>query len=360
MVGAKKTTLSLAGDRPAWAPMSSAPVVGLRMIGRETTIDVPPGPWTLGTRADQDVVIDDPTVSSQHCAFAWRDGDLWVRDVGSKNGTFVNGAKVSDARLIDGSVLVVGRTTLVAFAESSRGRRSREELLDGKDPKFRIAVDTAIDAAMSGRPVVVVGEDGSGRERLARTIHEIAVGTHLPFVRIGLRPGGVIEAPPEADAPAGTVFVEELAHLPTALYGRIVGLMRRGHIEVEQGQVQGRLQVVVSSSAPLWPSALPDDALQVTLPSLRERGDDVMVLLDRFARDEFGHAGGRRAFGREVLAAIRAYPWPGNVSELKRAIVHLAAICKYGSVRAAADALDMSKSALSDWLYRRGIPTPRK
>ena len=40
-----------------------------------------------------------------------------------------------------------------------------------------------------------------------------------------------------------------------------------------------------------------------------------MLLLDRFARDEFGHAGGRRAFGREVLTALRPYPWPGNVSE---------------------------------------------
>jgi len=359
MVGARKTTLSLAGDRPAWAPTSNAPVVGLRKIGEDSTIDVPARGWSLGTRADQDLIIDDPTVSSQHCAFTWRDGELWVRDVGSKNGTFVNGAKVSDARVIDGSVVVVGRTTFIAFAETSRHRHSREELLDGKDPKFRIAVDTAIDAAMSGRTVVAIGEAGSGRERLARAIHETVVGTHLPFVRIGLRASGVVDAA-AVDPPAGTVFVEELAQQPTTVYGRIVSLMRRGRLEIEHGSLQGRLQVVVSSSTPLWPSSLPDDALQVTLPPLRERGEDLMVLLDRFAAAEFGHAGGRRALGREVLTALRAYSWPGNVSELKDAIVRLAAICKHGSVRAAADARGVSKSALSDWLYRRGIPTPSK
>ena len=117
---------------------------------------------------------------------------------------------------------------------------------------------------------------------------------------------------------------------------------------------------MAGATIPHWPSSLPDNTLQVTLPPLRERGEDVMVLLDRFAKDALGHAGGRRAFGREVLTAVRAYSWPGNISELKGAVVRLAAICKHGSVRAAGEALGMSKSALTEWLYRRNIPTPPK
>lgn len=359
MAAAKHSTLSILGERPAWAPTSIAPVAGLRMIGRDFVFETPRAPWTLGTAAGHELTVDDPTVSSSHCLFEWRGAELWVIDGESKNGTFVNGSKIGEARLIDGSVLVVGRTTFVAFAESSRGRRSREEILDGRDAQFRIAVDTAIDAAIEGRTVVAVGEQGSGREALARAIHEVAVGPHLPFVRLALGGAGV-EGAHALDAPVGTIFVHELGNLPVPVYGRIVELMRRGAPSLEHPAIpSGRLQIVVSASAPLWPSSVPDDTLQVALPPLRARGDDVLLLMDRFAREELGHAGARRAFGKEVLAALRAYQWPGNVAELREAVSRLAAIAKYRSVRAAAEALGVSKSALSDWLYRRGIPTPK-
>ncbi len=352
--GAKPSTLSITGERPAWAPVSDAPVVGLRQVGASLWFAVPEGrTFTLGTADHHDVRLADQTVSSTHCLFDYKGRELWVEDTSSKNGTYVNGVKTTRARLIDGSILVVGQSTFVAFAEASRSRRGRDEQLDGRDPRFRIAVDAAIEAAMRGDTLVLVGEAGSGRHALARAVHEVAIGPHLPFVRLRL---GADAAKHTAtlDTIVGTLFVEELSTLPTTLYRRIVGLMS-GSVDLAPGGQRGRLQIVVSAHAPLWQAHVPERSTQIDMPPLRDRGEDLVVLLDRFASEFLGP--GHAPPSRETVAALRRYSWPGNVGELKEAMRRLAAIVKHRSQRAAGDALGLTKSAVGDWLKRRGLPT---
>jgi transcriptional regulator of acetoin/glycerol metabolism len=341
----KRSTISITGERPAWAPTSDAPVVGLRVVGRDDVYPVPPRSFTIGTAEGHDVRLPDGTVSKDHCLCEWRARELWAVDLTSKNGTYVNGVKTKEARVVDGSVIVVGQTTLVAFAETSRSRRGRDEVVDGADPKYRIAVDLAIDGAMRGASVVLVGEPGTGRATVARAIHEIVTGPQLPFIHLRLGPEHAVEGASGLDAVAGTLFVEELGRLPQTLYRRVVALMSAG-VTIEAHDRKARLQVVVSSVHRLWPRSTPDEIVQVALPPLRERGDDVLLLVDRFARAFLDTD--RRAFTVDVLTAIRRYPWPRNLDELREAVERLAAIVKHGNVRDAAKALGTSKSALTD------------
>lgn len=343
--------MSIGEERPAWLPRAELQVVGFRIVGTETVFEIPSGRgFSLGTSETHDVTLPDATVSSSHCIFEWRGRELWLQDLKSKNGTYVNGVKTERARVVDGTVLLVGRTTLVAFAEESRHRKSRDELLEGRDPKFRIAVDAALGAAMRGEPVVIVGETGVGRSALARAIHEVAVGPHLPFMHVKAE-GRATEI---EEAKLGTVYVDGIDEQSEPQQTYLLSIFRASLLL--HGATGGIHFVLGVEREPLF---VIDGATIVHLPPLRERGDDVLLLVDLFAKAHFGHDADRHVFSDETIEGLRRYAWPGNVAELKEAVERLATITKHGTVRAAAEATGLSKSALTDWLYRRKIPVGR-
>src|SRR5690349_12679947 len=77
---------------------------------------------TIGKDASSDLVVDDPCVSRRHCVLEWRGTALYVRDLGSRNGTFVDDRRIDCAELTPGAVLVVGSTRLVALGASRPSR----------------------------------------------------------------------------------------------------------------------------------------------------------------------------------------------------------------------------------------------
>ena len=99
-------------------------------------------------------------------------GALVVRDRGSRNGTQIDGNLVEGAELRVGSYLTLGRTTLVAIAAPNADRSSAIALLRGHDPVFRATVDQALRAAQTDCNVLIVGETGTGKDLLARVVHE--------------------------------------------------------------------------------------------------------------------------------------------------------------------------------------------
>src|SRR5687768_11786415 len=78
-------------------------------------IPLGPNPMTVGTARDADIVVRDETVSSRHCELVVRDGGVAVRDLGSKNGTFVGGARVRDAWGTEGTMIIIGQTTIACL-----------------------------------------------------------------------------------------------------------------------------------------------------------------------------------------------------------------------------------------------------
>src|SRR6185369_14608179 len=73
-------------------------------------------PLTLGTTSSADIVICDPTVSSRHCEIFSMDGGVIVRDLGSRNGTYVGGARIREAWGQEGMTVVVGQTSVVCHS----------------------------------------------------------------------------------------------------------------------------------------------------------------------------------------------------------------------------------------------------
>jgi len=209
-------------------------------------------------------------------------------------------------------------------------------------------------AAASDAPVLVVGETGTGKELVARAIHDHSARAKEPFVAVNLaaltptlleselmghekgaftgaaaRRAGRFEL-----AAAGTLFLDEIGDLDAALQTKLLRVLQDGRYERVGGTetLTSRARVVAATNKPVRPgepgATLREDlyyrlgVVEVELPPLRARRSDIPLLLT--------HAIGRtkaRAVSEEAMQRLVAYDWPGNVRELFHVVERAAVMC---------------------------------
>ncbi len=217
--------------------------------------------------------------------------------------------------------------------------------LVGRSPALTRALATADRCAQTDLAVLIQGESGTGKELLARRIHARSDRSRRPFVAVncGAIPETLIEAELFGSAKGaytgadrdrrglieaaehGTLFLDEVGELSTLAQVRLLRFLQERVIRRvgETRERQMDVRVIAATHQELRDGDFRDDlyyrlaVLPLTLPPLRERGDDLLVLLGRFLADS------ARRLGRptpsvtgEALAVLRAWPWPGNVREL--------------------------------------------
>jgi DNA-binding NtrC family response regulator len=209
-------------------------------------------------------------------------------------------------------------------------------------------------AAASDAPVLVVGETGTGKELVARAIHDHSARAKEPFVAVNLAAltsslleselmghekgaftGAVVRKSGRIElAGAGTLFLDEIGDLDTALQTKLLRVLQDGRYERVGGTetLTNRARVVAATNKPVRPGApgatLREDlyyrlaVVEVELPPLRARRSDIPLLLT--------HALGRtkaRAVSEEAMAHLLRYAWPGNVRELFHVVERAAVMC---------------------------------
>ncbi|HEX7327555.1 MAG TPA: sigma-54 dependent transcriptional regulator [Casimicrobiaceae bacterium] len=200
--------------------------------------------------------------------------------------------------------------------------------------------------------VLITGESGSGKELVARTIHERSTRSGGPFVAIncGAISPNLIEAElfghergafTGADrqrrgcferAAGGTLFLDEITEMTPDLQVRLLRVLETGRFARVGGEQELRSDVRVLAATNRDPVAavhegtLREDLLYrlavfpVSVPPLRERGDDVALLARAFLDAHNAGAGTRKRFAPAALDALARHAWPGNVRELKNAV----------------------------------------
>jgi transcriptional regulator with PAS, ATPase and Fis domain len=315
--------------------------------------------WMIGSDPACDLALDDPFVSRRHCLLERRaSGTVMIKDQHSRNGTFLDGHPIEVSELRVGAYLAVGRTTMVAVASATGGERRRalEQMLTA-DPVLRKSVDQGVRAAQTDCSVLIVGETGTGKDLLARVVHEASRRKNGPFIAVncgaipreliaselfGHERGSFTGASEATDgffvaAQDGTLFLDELGELPIELQPNLLRALEQKKIRRVGGSYERTVDVrIVAATNRTEGLGTESGRLRVdlyhrlatvvlVLPPLRDRRGDVKLLVDGMLEEleaEYGH----KRVTTEAWSALAAYGWPGNVRELRGAVARAVAL----------------------------------
>jgi two-component system, NtrC family, response regulator AtoC len=232
-------------------------------------------------------------------------------------------------------------------------RLGRFGTLVGSSHRMQTVYDLVAKVAPTDVPVLVIGETGTGKELVAETLHAMSRRRERPFVPVncGAIAPGIIESElfghergsfTGADrthrgyfekADGGTLFLDEITEMPAELQVKLLRVLETGAVERVGGGAAVRVDVRVVAATNRRPEqAVADGRLRedlfyrlnvfpVSLPPLRERGDDVVLLAEDFlAALNREQEAPPKAFTRGALARLRAHSWPGNVRELRNVV----------------------------------------
>jgi hypothetical protein len=141
----------------------------------------------VGRSPDADVVVDDDTASRIHCEITWEDDAFVLRDLGSRNGTWLNGMRVREIYLSRETQIGVGATTLSfslvsAIGETRLHPHTRFGRLIGESEVMRAVFARLVQVAARDTTVLLEGESGTGKELAAEAIHEASSRSGGPFI----------------------------------------------------------------------------------------------------------------------------------------------------------------------------------
>jgi transcriptional regulator with GAF, ATPase, and Fis domain len=309
---------------------------------------------SIGTADGCDLELTDPAVSRHHCALRAGERGLEVRDLGSRNGTFVGGVEVVRAFVHTASRLIVGHTEIavrILDSEIEQPLASTDRLagLVGASPAMRRIYPVIEQCARSATTVLVRGETGTGKELVAEAIHELSDRRTKQFVVVdcgalsaelaeselfGHVRGAFTGADAERagafeQADGGTIFLDEIGELPLGLQAILLRALENRTIKrVGAGAAFHAVDVRVVAASHRDLRALVNDkrfradlyyrldVAHVDVPPLRDRDGDVPLLAAVFWRMYRPD----RAPPEQLLARLASQAWPGNVRELRNAV----------------------------------------
>jgi len=218
-------------------------------------------------------------------------------------------------------------------------------------PRMRHAMELAEAAARTDVPVLVVGETGTGKELLARLIHRSSARAAQPFLAIncGALPRELVESElfgyrkgaftgAQQDRPGlftagsgGTLLLDEISEMPAEMQVKLLRALQEGKVRplgaMQEIAVNVRIIAATNRSTPVSLSgALRQDLyfrlarITIELPPLRERREDLALLLNQFLNLYSKKYGYRPAFHSDALELLSEYPFPGNVRELENLV----------------------------------------
>jgi two-component system, NtrC family, response regulator GlrR len=325
------------------------------------------GRMTLGSAPGAQLRVADREVSRLHAELEPTDRGTWIRDLGSRNGTRVENLQVSAALLPDGASIRLGGTDLVLRypPEPSPIELWPEQRfggLIGASPPMREVFAQMARVAQSDAPVLILGETGTGKELVARAIHDESTRASGPFVIVDCAAlaGSLIEgelfghtrgaftgavaarAGSFEAAHGGTIFLDEIGELPVALQPKLLRVLESRTVK-RLGESDHRpidVRLVAATHRDLRrmvnAGAFREDlyfriaVLPIVLPPLRARPSDVPLLFRHFLA-------GRQPVEPVSDHELAQMPWLGNVRELRNFVERA---CAMG----ARDALDAGRT----------------
>ncbi|WP_394848409.1 sigma 54-interacting transcriptional regulator [Pendulispora brunnea] len=347
-------TRGMSAPAHAAGPPLGAEIHVLGGPGSPTVFKLSSGSCRAGSGAGCDIVINEPTVSRAHVELTLRTEGVEVHDLGSTNGTFYLGQRVQRMVLSLGARIQIGLVTLVLDAD----REQLEHVLQHSDTSYRGLLGASapmrrlfgmlarLEASLT--PVIIEGEPGTGKEAIARALHDGSSVSSGPLITINCAalprelaaselfghkrnalPGAAEDRMGAFEyADEGTLFLDEICDLPLDVQPMVLKALETGEVRRVGGDTahQVRVRIIASTSRDLAEEVrqgrLREElyfriaVVRLRVPPLRERVEDIPALVEKFAADA-----GVAALPAPIVEDLKTRAWPGNVLELRDTVL---------------------------------------
>jgi DNA-binding NtrC family response regulator len=310
-------------------------------------------PITVGAHAGCDLILADPQVSRRHAELGAVPEGVRVKDLGSTNGTWWQGSRVTEVVVPSGTVIRFGATSVrIGAAEAPSvppSERERFGAMVGRSLAMRELFAVLELAAPSDATILVEGESGTGKELAAKAVHDASPRASGPFVVVdcsaiaeslidshlfghvkgaftgadAARKGAFVEAS------GGTLFLDELGELPLAAQAKLLRALEAQTVQPVGADkpVPVDTRVVAATHRELARMVADKQfrfdlfyrlaVVHVALPPLRQRLEDLPLLVGAFYAARGADPG---PIDGDNLARLERHAWPGNVRELRNVL----------------------------------------
>jgi transcriptional regulator with GAF, ATPase, and Fis domain len=330
----------------------------------------------IGKKENNDLVLDEKTVSRNHLEILQTEDSYLLKDLNSTNGTYINDIRVKEAYLTPGDVIRLGnaRIEFIAFDEKVQIEPStRNEFgpMIGRSRRMRQIFGILEKIAPTNATVIIEGETGTGKEVVARAIHENSSRKNKPFVvfdcsavadnlieselfghvkgsftgAVATRKGAFEEAN------GGTIFLDEIGELSLDLQPKLLRALEQREIKKVGSNDTAAIdvRVVCATNRNLRKEVAENrfredlyyrlSVVKINLPPLRERPDDISFLIEKFLSSAKFNTkpDGSLIVVRvedDALKMLMRYQWPGNVRELMNILERIVPLVDGNSITA--------------------------
>lgn len=314
----------------------------------------------IGYAPECDVVVDDPSVSRKHCEIRPLKVGAQLKDLGSRNGTFVGNHRIEDAYLYDGINVTIGSTQFFLTSDTENyGDLKNAPTQFGEaianSSSMRRVFSILERVAPTDVTVMILGETGTGKDVLARAIHRSSqrknevfeifdAGAVAPTLieskLFGHKKGSFTGAIADQKgafvaADRGTLFIDEIGELNLDLQPTLLRALEEGTVAPLGGaeRVSFDARVIAATNRELETEVkegrFREDlyyrlgVVFVRVPPLRERREDIVLLAKHFTKGTTPKV----VFSDSSMELLQRHEWPGNVRELKNVVLGAVAVC---------------------------------
>lgn len=309
----------------------------------------------IGTAPDCQFILNDPTISRIHAKILVDEDGYALIDIASKNGTHINGLRANEIYLESGSIFRLGETEIrftitgeevkVQFSGSTRFGK-----LLGSSLEMREIFAMLERVAPTDATVLIGGESGTGKELFADALHQYSKRSDGPFIVVdcsaiarelieselfghvkgaftgasSIREGAFLAAN------NGTLFLDELGELPLDLQPKLLRALESRSVKPVGGNnpIPVNVRIIAATNRNLIHEVKEGNfredlyyrfaVIKVAIPPLRDRTDDIALLVESFIREASENAGREPVdISYKTMEKLKRHPWPGNVRELK-------------------------------------------